>query len=111
MIRHRHVDRAWKAPRHEDRPTPHDLPAGPHADRKSEPGGAPRHHVPVAAGLEGAHLLANEARDTLHRYGLNDQEILDLADDFVAEDRGEDTLDFEGWAIFEHSVRRHPVSG
>ena len=73
---------------HEPHPYAHDLPVGPHADRKSQPGGSPGHHVPVAAENECAHLLANEARETLHRVGLNDAEILELAEDFVAEDRG-----------------------
>lgn len=104
MIRHH----AWNPPPHrktrreEIAPIPHELPVGPLADRKSEPGGTPGHHVPVAAENECAHLLANEARETLHRYGLDDVEILELAEDFIAEDRGEDTIDFEGWAMFRH---------
>jgi hypothetical protein len=86
----------------EDRPVPHQVPVGPHACLKSEPGGAPGHHVPVAAENECAHLLANAARATLHEYGLSDPEILELAEDFIAEDRGEETVDFEGWAIYRH---------
>jgi len=79
------------------------LPVGPHAVLKSEPGGAPGHHVPVAAENECAHLLANAARATLHGYGLDDPEILELA-----EDRGEDTVDFEGWAIYRHRAMAAP---
>ena len=103
MIRHsRNARRHRKASCHEELPIPHQLPVGPHADLKSEPGGAPGHHVPVAAENECAHLLANAARATLHEYGLSDPEILELAEDFIAEDRGENTVDFEGWAIYQH---------
>lgn len=100
-----------RALRHEDHPVPHDLPVGPLADRRSEPGGTPGHRHPVACETECAHLLANEARETLHRYGLDDAEILDLADDFIAEDRGAETEDFEGWAIFQHSMRARQLTG
>ena len=103
MLRHfRHTRRHRTAGCHEDRPIPHPLPVGPHADLKSEPGGPPGHHVPVSAENECAHLLANAASATLHEYGLSDPEILELAEDFIAEDRGEDTVDFEGWAIYRH---------
>ena len=103
MIRHsRYTRRHRSAGCHEELPIPHELPVGPHAALKSEPGGAPGHHVPVAAENECARLLANAARATLHGYGLGDPEILELAEDFIAEDRGEDTVDFEGWAIYQH---------
>jgi hypothetical protein len=103
VIRHSpYTRRHRKASCLEDRPIPHQLPVGPHAELKSEPEGAPGHHVPVAAENECAHLLANAARATLHVYGLSDAEILELAEDFIAEDRGEDTVDFEGWAIHQH---------
>ena len=103
VIRHSWYTRRHRKTRcHEDLPIPHELPVGPHAGLKSEAGGAPGHHVPVAAENECAHLLANAARATLHEYGLSDPEILELAEDFIAEDRGEDTVDFEGWAIYRH---------
>jgi hypothetical protein len=103
VIRHSWYTRRHRKTRcHEDLPIPHELPIGPHAGLKSEAGGAPGHHVPVAAENECAHLLANAARATLHEYGLSDPEILELAEDFIAEDRGEDTVDFEGWAIYRH---------
>lgn len=91
-----------KTTRPEHASIPHELPVGPLADRKSQPGGTPGHRVPVASENESAHLLANEARETLRRFGLGDEEILELAEDFIAEDRGGDTEDFEGWAIYEH---------
>jgi hypothetical protein len=56
----------------------------------------------VAAEVECAHLLANETRDELHGWGLDDDEILELADDFIAEDRGADVEEFEEWAIYRH---------
>jgi hypothetical protein len=56
----------------------------------------------VAAEVECAHLLANETRDELHGWGLDDDEILELADDFIAEDRGADPEEFEEWAIYRH---------
>ena len=103
MIRHsRNAWRHRRASCHEEQPIPHQLPVGPHADLKSQPAGAPGHHEPVAAENECAHLLANAARATLHEYGLSDGEILELAKDFIAEDRGQDTVDFEGWAIYQH---------
>lgn len=113
MTRHHFWGRGHHRPTltHEDHPYPHDLPVGPHADRRSQPGGTPGHHVPVAAENECAHLLANEARETLHRFGLNDAEILELAEDFVAEDRGCGTEDFEGWAMYQHSVRIPQLTG
>ncbi len=52
--------------------------------------------------MECAHLLANETREKLHRWGLGDPEILELADDFIAEDRGADIEEFEEWAIYRH---------
>ncbi|HJS27078.1 MAG TPA: hypothetical protein VJ913_08140 [Actinomycetota bacterium] len=67
--------------------------------------------MPVAAENECAHLLANEARQTLHRFGVSDPEILELAQDFIAEDRGQGTEDFEGWAMFQHSMRTPQLAG
>jgi hypothetical protein len=90
-----------KASRPKDAPTPHELSVDPLADRKSQPGGTPGHRVPVASENECAHLLANEPRETLRRFGLGDGEILELAEDSIAEDRGEDTDDVEGCAIYE----------
>ena len=109
VVRHSRYAQRHRVSCHEDRPMVHELPIGPHADLKSEPGGAPGQHVPVAAENECAHLLANAARATLHEYGLSDPEILELAEDFIAEDRGEDTVDFEGWAIYRHRAVAAPA--
>jgi hypothetical protein len=73
-------------------------PPGPLEDEKrgetTEPG-APQ---PEAAEVESARLLANQAREQLAREGLSNEQIRRLADDFVAEDRGEDLEGFIRWA-------------
>jgi hypothetical protein len=47
--------------------------------------------MPQAAEVEGARLLANDARQTLRTADFSDEDIDRLADDFIAEDRGEET--------------------
>jgi hypothetical protein len=91
----------------------HDYPAGPLAASKSAGRSPCGLLVPTGDEVESAQLLANEARGTLHRYGLDDLEILELADDFVAEDRGNDTEDFVGWARYMHAhrLRAHAWAG
>jgi hypothetical protein len=84
----------------------HDLAPGPLADSKTCCCRADGLRQPVADEVESAHLLANESRERLHRAGLNDREILAYADDFVAEDRGDDVDAFIGWAILMHGRRR-----
>jgi len=56
------------------------------------------HAQPKAAEVESAHLLANDARDKLRDTGLNDEDILRLADEFIALDRGQDVSAFIAWA-------------
>ena len=53
-------------------------------------------------------LLANDARQTLRTADFSDGDIDRLADDFIAEDRGEDTEAFIDWA---HRIRRAAPSG
>ena len=53
---------------------------------------------PEAAEVESARLLANQAREVLREEGLSDTEIRRLADQFVAEDRGNDLGGFLEWA-------------
>lgn len=64
------------------------------AGETSEPG----RPQPEAAEVESARLLANHARDVLHREGLADEDIRRLADRYIAEDRGEDVDGFIAWA-------------
>jgi hypothetical protein len=73
-------------------------PPGPLAGVKRAtalPSGPPQ---PQAAEVESARLLANDARRRLRAAGLSDEDIDLLADDFIAEDRGEETEAFIGWA-------------
>lgn len=91
------------------RPLNHDLPPGPLAQKKCDRCGAEGYHVPVGDEVESAHLLANEARAALHRAGLTDREILLLADDYVAEDRGDELEEFEAWALRMHAQRLQRV--
>ncbi|HEX2031468.1 MAG TPA: hypothetical protein VHL78_08720 [Actinomycetota bacterium] len=58
----------------------------------------PTRPQPEAAEVESAHLLANQARPHLKERGFSDQEIRELADRYVAEDRGQDLGDFVEWA-------------
>ena len=60
----------------------------------AEPG-APQ---PEASEVESARLLANQARDRLEPDGFTEPEIRRLADEFVAQDRGEDLEAFVEWA-------------
>jgi hypothetical protein len=59
----------------------------------------PGYPQPQAAEVESARLLANDARPALLGEGLSDEDIDRLADDFIAEDRGEATEHFISWAI------------
>lgn len=81
-------------------------PPGPLKAKKSEPGCASGSCIPVPDEIESAHLLANESRDELHAAGIDDLEIMELADDFVAEDRGESVEEFVGWAIYTDWLHR-----
>lgn len=53
---------------------------------------------PEAAEVESARLLGGQARDELLSRGLSDERIRELADRYVAEDRGEDLDAFIEWA-------------
>ena len=66
-----------------------------------------RHEVqPQAAEVESARLLANQARESLAADGLSDDEIRSLADDYVAQDRGESLGGFIEWAREHRGFRR-----
>ena len=80
-----------------------DYPPGPLAGVKRGATSDPGYPQPQAAEVESARLLANQARPRLHAEGFSDQDIDRLADDFIAEDRGEQTGAFIDWA---HHVRR-----
>jgi hypothetical protein len=80
-----------------------DYPPGPLAGVKRGATSDPGYPQPQAAEVESARLLANDARQTLRTADFSDEEIDRLADDFIAEDRGEETGAFIDWA---HRVRR-----
>ena len=63
-------------------------------------GGAPPgvNGQPEAAEVESARILANEARGELRAAGLAALQILRLADEYIALDRGEGVLEFIRWA-------------
>jgi hypothetical protein len=71
---------------------------GPLAPEKISDDAAPGRPEPDADEIESARILANTARDRLHRDGSDDEEIRRLADAYVALDLGEDTEDFIAWA-------------
>lgn len=73
-------------------------PPGPLEEEKRGETADPGHPQPEAAEVESARLLANQARATLLDAGLSNAQILRLADDYIAEDRGEDLQDFVQWA-------------
>ena len=71
---------------------------GPLAPEKASDDAPAGHAEPNAAEVESARLLANEARETLHGDGRDDEEIRRLADEFIALDLGEDVDAFIAWA-------------
>ena len=75
-----------------------EFPPGRLADAKRGDTSDPGYPQPQAAEVESARLLANDARQALHAAGLSDTDIDRLADDFIAEDRGEATERFIEWA-------------
>jgi hypothetical protein len=75
-----------------------EYPPGRLADVKRGETSDPGYPQPQAAEVESARLLANDARQALLAVGLSVEDIDRLADDFIAEDRGEATESFIDWA-------------
>jgi hypothetical protein len=48
--------------------------------------------------VESARLLAADGRDRLRAEGFSDDRIRELADQYIAEDRGTGTSEFVEWA-------------
>ncbi|MFN2590240.1 MAG: hypothetical protein ABR518_05680 [Actinomycetota bacterium] len=65
---------------------------------------------PDTAHIEGAHLLADEARSRLTADGFTDDEIMQWADDFVSVERSGDVNEFLSW-IEQQERRRLPRAG
>jgi hypothetical protein len=76
----------------------HDHPPGPLEPVKRGEADDPGQPQPEAAEVESARILANQARETLLEAGLTNTEIDRLADDYIAEDRGEGLAEFIEWA-------------
>ncbi len=53
--------------------------------------------VPELAQIEGAHLLANEARDFLTGCGFTARQILEWADTYIAQEGSGDVESFVEW--------------
>ena len=66
---------------------------------------------PQEAEVESARRLANDVRQALLAAGLSDAAIDRLADDFIAEDRGEATDRFIDWAIRVHRTAARRAAG
>jgi hypothetical protein len=81
-----------------------DYPPGPLASVRRGATSDPDYPRPQATEVEGARLLANDARQTLRAADFSDEDIDRLADDFIAEDRGNETGALIDWA---HHVRRN----
>ena len=71
---------------------------GPLEDEKKGPTSQPGSPQPEAAEVESARLLEGDARKTLRADGFTDERIRQLADQYVAEDRGQDPAAFVDWA-------------
>jgi hypothetical protein len=71
---------------------------GPLRDEKEGDTAEPGRPQPEAAEVESARLLADDARPALREAGLSDERIRQLADQYIAEDRGTDTRAFVDWA-------------
>jgi hypothetical protein len=87
------------------RDTPESQP-GPLRDEKVGESAEPSSRQPEAAEVESARLLANQAGDALRQVGMTDEEIRRTADDWVAQDRGDELDAFVEWARRTHGDRR-----
>jgi hypothetical protein len=71
---------------------------GPFAHEKLSDTADAGHPEPQAAEVESARILANQARATLRSQGFTDEQIRQLADEYIACDLGEDVDGFVAWA-------------
>ena len=61
--------------------------------------------IPGSDGIEGAHLLADEAREALRRSGFADEQIDAWAEAYVADEHSGDVDSFVDWIAEQE--RRH----
>jgi hypothetical protein len=71
---------------------------GPLRPEKEGETAEPGRPQPDAAEVESARLLADDARPALRAAGFDDDRIRELADQYIAEDRGTGTPEFLEWA-------------
>jgi hypothetical protein len=71
---------------------------GPLREEKEGQTAEPGRPQPEAAEVESARMLADDARPMLRRAGFSDDRIRELADQYIAEDRGTGTAEFVDWA-------------
>jgi hypothetical protein len=71
---------------------------GPLREEKRGNTAEPGRPQPEAAEVESARLLADDARPNLRAAGFSDERIRQLADQYIAEDRGTGTAEFLDWA-------------
>jgi hypothetical protein len=71
---------------------------GPLREEKEGQTADPGQPQPEAAEVESARLLADDARPQLRSAGMSDERIRELADRYIAEDRGTGTSEFVEWA-------------
>jgi hypothetical protein len=95
---------------HSDRDPPvgADPPARATGIDKQEPASPESAPEPVAAEVESARLLANEARPTLGAQGFSDERIDELASAFIAKNIGESVEDFVRWSRLEGQAGPDP---
>jgi hypothetical protein len=67
-------------------------------EEKSGDTSEPGRPQPEAAEVESARLLADDARPALRAEGFSDERVRQLADQYIAEDRGSGTTEFIDWA-------------
>jgi hypothetical protein len=65
---------------------------------------------PVAAEVESARLLANQARSTLGAEGFSNERIDELASAFIAKNIGESVEEFVAWSRMEGQAGPDPDS-
>ncbi len=65
--------------------------------------GVPEVH-PRLAQIEGAHILANEARSRLYECGFDDNEILEWALSYIAHEGSGDLASFVEWICAKEHV-------
>jgi hypothetical protein len=71
---------------------------GPLREEKEGQTADPGTPQPEAAEVESARLLAADSRDQLRAEGFSEDRIRELADQYIAEDRGTGTSEFVDWA-------------